>query len=153
MQIFKAGGREWVLLVDPPAIEKCRAKLNFDIGARDCSQLEPLNNDPLLVCNVLWLLVEEQAEKANVTRQAFMSTLKGDDGYNAHIKLQEAIIDFFPTHQREALRAMLMEHVQAEAQIQAAMKERLAKQVTAEKLTAKGVAEMNRTLDELLGPL
>ena len=153
MQIFNAGGREWVIQVDLPAVETSRAKLGFDLGALDCSQLDALSKDQVLVGNVLWMLVEEQAEKASVSRKAFLSTLHGDAGRLAYIALIESVIDFFPSHQREALRAMLMEHLKAEEQIQIAMKERLAKQVTASSLSKKAIEEMNRKLDELLGPL
>lgn len=152
MQVFQAGGRDWVLKVDLPKIELVRAKLNFDIGARDCSQFEPLTNDPLKAGNVLWLLVADQAEKVSVSREMFLESLQGDDGETASRKLLEAIIDFFPSRQRDTLRRMLAEHVEAQSRVQAAAAERINLQVSVETLTAEGLKELHQKLDELLGP-
>lgn len=151
MQIFQAGGRDWTLAVDVPAIVKVRAACKVDIGARDCSQFERLTSDAVLAAEVLWVLVEEQASKSAVTKDAFFRMLDGDEGEAATVSLLEAVIDFFPKRQRDLLRSTLAKHLEAQELVNEAAAKRLSEQVTVETLAARGIAEMHRELDRVLG--
>jgi hypothetical protein len=153
MPTFKtAGGVEWVVKVDGPKALQVRRELDgLDIVARDASQFEVLTNDPLKSQQVLWILCREQAAHKGLEQEAFMGLLGGDVGRDAGVALIEAITDFFPTRQREALRQMLAANLEAEAAMQEHVATRLSQPGLAEKLAAKGIREIDQALDQLLG--
>lgn len=102
-------GRNWNIRIDVAAIRHVRAKRGVDLAKVMGSQeeLSKLIDDPCLWVDVLWDLIEEQANTQGVTAEAFAHGLAGDAFESASTALIEAIIDFFPTSRREILRRLL----------------------------------------------
>lgn len=102
-------GRSWSIRIDVSAIRKVRTKRGVDLAKVMGSQeeLQKLLDDPCLWVDVLWDLVEEQAETQGVDPEAFAHGLIGDSFEAANNALIEAIIDFFPSSRREILRRLL----------------------------------------------
>lgn len=153
MPTFKtAGGVEWIVKVDGPKALQVRRELDgLDIVARDASQFELLTNDPLKAQQVLWILCRDQALQRGIEQDAFMGLLGGDVGRDAGVALIEAITDFFPSRQRDALRQMLAANLEAEAAMHEHVATRLSQPGLASKLAEKGIKEIDQALEDLLG--
>lgn len=153
MPTFKtAGGVEWIVKVDGPKALTVRRELDgLDIVARDASQFEALTNDVLKAQQVLWILCRDQAMQRGVAQESFMELLGGDVGEEAGIALIEAITDFFPTRQREALRQMLAANLEAEAAMHDHVQNRLKEAPLAKRIATKGIEEIDKALEDLLG--
>lgn len=110
-------GRSWSIRIDVSAIRKVRTKRGVDLAKVMGSQeeLQKLLDDPCLWVDVLWDLIEEQAETQGVIPEAFAHALIGDSFEAANNALIEAIIDFFPSSRREILRRLLSKVKEMEA--------------------------------------
>jgi hypothetical protein len=123
-----ANGKTWVVRLDAPTIadvraetcslEKCnhRPKAIQDGGqvcdGIDLAELEgrvanELENDPVKLVNVLWLVCREQAVKDSISDQQFGRALVGDPIGHATKALTDAITDFFPSGKRTLLRSLV----------------------------------------------
>lgn len=107
MHKFKdAAGREWELDFSLGMAAKLKDDLSVDV-LDGGESLTKLATDPYTTANVLYLICEEQATKAEVTDEQFGRLLKGDVIDSATEALLAELVDFFPKRQREALRTML----------------------------------------------
>lgn len=106
MATFKdSTGREWVVVVDLPAMRRVRARTGFELGKQ--SRLRELADDWVLLVDVLYVLCEEQAKSAGVQPEEFGKALVGDPIGEALDAFQDAYLDFYPSRQAEPLRALL----------------------------------------------
>jgi hypothetical protein len=106
MATFKdSKGRDWVLDLDLPAFRRVRSRTGFELG-KD-SKLGELFDDWVLLGDVLFALVEDQAKSAGIDSEDFGRSLKGDGIENAAAAFIEAYLDFYPSRRAAALRAML----------------------------------------------
>ena len=152
MRTFKVEGREWILRIDAPSIVAVRNEHDVNLG-QGVECFDKLTADPVKAQQVLWTLCRKQAETAGVSSEAFFEMLSdGDVGEFAGRQLFEAIIDFFPSSQREGLRKMLATHFEA---MQAAG-EMIAERVEAEQksgtIKQRAMDEVRARLDDLFGP-
>lgn len=152
MRNFKAGGKDWILRIDAPAIIGVRNEHGINLG-KGVECFDALTSEPDKCQLVIWSLCRKQAEAAGVSSDAFFEFLAdGDVGEEASRQLFEAIIDFFPSSQREGLRKMLATHFEA---MQAAG-EMIAERVEAEQksgtIKQRAIDEVRARLDELFGP-
>lgn len=60
-----------------------------------CKPLGELRDDLKKLVDILWVLVEPQAEKANVTDEKFVQSLGGEGIYGGYMALVEGLKDFF----------------------------------------------------------
>lgn len=141
--MFKdANSREWQVKLDAPKISEVRKECGIDLAALDGNTFDRLNNDPVVLVNVLWVLVRGQ--NSGTTDVQFGESLVGDPIDSATEALLSAITDFFPSRKRSLLRSLTdkqtavsqkaMELAMAkindpalEANLLAAMEERLTK--------------------------
>lgn len=151
MPTFKAGGVEWLLSVDAPKARRVRTETGVDIIARGCEQFQTLANDPALMIDVLWWLCHKQAE-GKLDRDAFSSLLSGDVLDEAGRQLFEALIDFFPSGQRTALRQMLAQTMAVQAAAQAEVMAQISSPETLEAMTAKAIADIRAEFAALRNP-
>lgn len=99
--------RSWTLAVDIPAARRIRQELGVDILDWEGENGVPrLASDPILLCDVLWLLVADQAAGRNVSDEDFGRSLQGQPLDDACEAFMSALINFFPPRQREILTAM-----------------------------------------------
>lgn len=98
--------REWVLRVDVTAIRAVRdlCEINLgDIGGAP-EYLARLADDPVLLCDLLYVLCEEQVKACGLSDADFGRLLAGETIAHASMALGEAIADFFPAKKRSFLR-------------------------------------------------
>lgn len=102
--------RTWNLAIDGSHV--LAAKRTFGVNlpgllAQDNRPLIELTADYEKFVGVLWLLLEEQIDKAGIDENEFVRGLAGDALGNAINAFIEALIDFFPTaEQRSAIREL-----------------------------------------------
>lgn len=108
--------RKWDLAVNVSAIKRLRDVLNVDLmQVIEGDLLQKLYSDPIMLVDVVYVLCQPQAEKAEVTDVQFGEAMGGDALELATAALVEEIIDFFPNRRdRERARTVL-------AKFQAAM--------------------------------
>jgi len=99
-----ATGRTWTVIVNVNAVKRVRDLLKEDL--LDVSTILPrLLLDPILLCDVLYVICKPQADKMGVSDEEFASAMAGDVIAQAKSAFLEEYVDFFPEQsQRETLR-------------------------------------------------
>lgn len=97
--------REWILVISIPAAKRIKEMLGVDILDID-EGLKQLSSDPILLCDVLFILIEAQADKKGVTDEDFGGALAGEGLQDACESFIEALINFSPPKRAKILRAM-----------------------------------------------
>lgn len=97
--------REWTFHVDIPLARQVRQELGVDI--LDIEQgLRRLAGDPILLCDVLYLLCRRQADERQVSDEDFGRALVGESLEQSCEAYFEALLSFSPPRQREILTTM-----------------------------------------------
>ncbi len=114
MQIFKdRDGREWQIVLNVFQMKRVRAALGLDLvnvielgqdGNVKVDMIDKIANDPCLLVDILWVLVQEQAKVANVTDEQFGTALAGDAIESATKAFLDELVDFFPGARRLFLK-------------------------------------------------
>ena len=114
MQIFKdRDGREWQVVLNVFQMKRVRAALGIDLvnvielekdGAVKVDMIDRIANDPCLLVDILWVLVQEQAKPLNVTDEQFGTALAGDAIEAATKAFLDELVDFFPGARRLFLK-------------------------------------------------
>ena len=101
-------GRTWSVTINVDSIRRVRSLLNINLlDALDGSLLERLVTDPVLLCDILFALVQPEAEARQVTDEDFGRALGGDVLDYATTALLEELVDFFPSGKRTVFRMAL----------------------------------------------
>lgn len=154
MATFRVDGREWHVTVDGPKIRQVRAELGgFDLGARDASQFSRLTDDPLFAAEVLWILCRKQAAELGVSQEQFDAMLGGDAGEAAAVALLDAVIDFFPSHQRGLLKKLMSQQMEIQQAATAKAEARLLDPTTMEAMKAATLDNVDAAIDQALANL
>ena len=114
MHVFKDNkGRSWEVVLDVRQVRKVRAALGIDLanvialakdGSVDVGVVDRIANDPCLLADVLWVLVEETAKEDGVTDEEFGASLAGDSIEDAARAFLDELVDFFPGAKRLFLK-------------------------------------------------
>lgn len=103
--------REWSLELDVWLVEQIHKKVKEvtidKLLANKAAGLEELFSDRVLFVRVLWVIVEEQAQKKGVEPESFGRALGGDALEDASEAFLRALADFCPRQQRAVLKALL----------------------------------------------
>ena len=99
MRTFKdTEGREWQIAVNVNTVKRVRASLDIDLLAiEDGKLLERLHRDPVLLCDVLFVVCKPQVEQRSLTDEDFGAALAGDAIEHATVALLEDLVDFSPS--------------------------------------------------------
>jgi hypothetical protein len=101
-------GRTWSVIINVDAIRRVRARLDVNLlDAIEGRLLEKLVGDPVLLCDVLFVLVEPEAVAKQVSDEEFGRSLGGDVLEAATTALLEELVDFFPSGRRAVFRKAL----------------------------------------------
>ena len=73
-------------------------------GAIATDTIDRVANDPILLCDILWVLCEGQAKASGVTDEDFGSSLAGDSIEEATRAFLDELVDFFPGARRLVLK-------------------------------------------------
>jgi len=109
MKTFKDNaGRAWTVTVNVDAIKRVRSLLDVNLmDAVDGKLLERLVSDPVLLCDVIYVLCKPEADQKNVTDEDFGRSMAGDAIEHATTALLEELVDFFPLGKRRLLTKAL----------------------------------------------
>ena len=114
MRIFKdKNGQDWQIVLNVHQMKRIRAALGIDLvnvitldkeGVVKVAMIDRIANDPCLLVDILWVLVEEQAKAINVTDEQFGAALAGESIENATKAFLDELVDFFPGAKRLFLK-------------------------------------------------
>ena len=117
MHNFKdSTGREWRLVINVNEVKRVRAALGIDLanvisigkdGAVVDGFIDRLANDPCLLVDILWVLVEAQAKEAGISDVEFGSSLAGESIETATRAFLDELVDFFPGARHLFLKKIL----------------------------------------------
>lgn len=105
-----ADGRYWNVEVVIPTVRRVRERLQvelLEIVDVNGELFQRIAKDPCLLCDVLFVICQRQAESMQVTDEDFGRALRGDALELATEALLYAIADFFPNQRREILTSLL----------------------------------------------
>ncbi|MEX2187955.1 MAG: hypothetical protein WD875_14210 [Pirellulales bacterium] len=108
MPSFKdTNGREWLVTLNVAQVKRVREQLRINLADLQEGDLLSRLADPVTLVDVLFVLVQPQADDINVSDEQFATGLGGDTLTAASTALLEALCDFFPDPQRMLLRKVL----------------------------------------------
>ena len=112
-------GREWMVNLNVTVLKRIRSDLDFDpLDIDGGKALEKMMFDPVLLCNVLFLVCEKQAIDKGVTDEQFGESLGGDSIDDATKAYCEALADFTRNpRQRKILRKALSLYEMAKGKV------------------------------------
>jgi hypothetical protein len=97
--------QKWVVEVNVGVIKKLK-NMGVDILS-DGEGIDRLINDPVCLCESLFIICKEQCKDRNLNEEEFYSIIVGDVLGDAALALSNAIVDFFPKARREVLKKSL----------------------------------------------
>lgn len=103
--------RTWIIKLDGPRIRDVQHTFDINLADKKARWLEKVDDDPLLLIDILWVLCRKQATELSpsVTDVDFGESLVGDPIEEATKALKEAYIDFFPKQRKALLREIAAE--------------------------------------------
>ena len=109
MKTFKDNaGRTWTVSVNVDAIKRVRSALDVDLmAAVEGELLEQLSSDPVLLCDVIYVVCKPEADAQQVSDEDFGRAMAGDAIEHATTALLEELVDFFPQGKRRVLHKAL----------------------------------------------
>ncbi|RIK72124.1 MAG: hypothetical protein DCC68_26760 [Planctomycetota bacterium] len=108
MPSFKdTNGREWLVTLNVAQVKRVRERLGVNLADLQEGNLLTRLADPVTLVDVLFVLVQPQADENSVTDEQFAASLGGDTLSSASTALLEALCDFFPQPTRLMLRKVL----------------------------------------------
>lgn len=141
-------GRSWTLVVDGNSIEKVFRDTGhdlFDLPDPESTLHKAIGN-PRSLIQMLWSLIDEQAEKAGVSPKDFGKAMFGDCIVTAQEALARAAIDFFPKSTRASLTAMVDAGKELRDTAETKLKEIEDRQLI-QQLTEAAKTRLNETID------
>ena len=101
-------GRTWSIAINVGAVKRVRASLDVNLlDAVEGKLIERLVSDPILLCDVIFVLCQQEAETRGITDEQFGQAMAGDAIDAATSALLEELVDFFPTGKRQVLTKAL----------------------------------------------
>ena len=112
------GGHTWTVAINVDAIKRVRSLLEIDLlEAVEGKLIERLRDDPILLCDVIYVLCKPEADAANISDEQFGQAMAGDAIDAATVALMEELVGFFRKGRRELLAKALdrLNEVEAKA--------------------------------------
>jgi len=101
-------GRTWTVAVHVDALKRVRSLLDVNLlGVVEGNLLERLIADPVLLCDVVYVLCKPEADARGITDEEFGRAMAGDAIEHATTALLEELVDFFPLARRRLLQKAL----------------------------------------------
>ena len=109
MKTFKDNaGRSWTITVNVDAIKRVRSLLDVNLmEAVEGKLLEQLVTDPVLLCDIIYVLCKPKADAQQISDEDFGRAMAGDAVEHATTALLEELVEFFPLPKRRLLTKAL----------------------------------------------
>lgn len=136
MAVFAdANGRKWDVDIDVNQIGIVRKRCDVNIAiftGNEFAELSRVVSDPVLLCDVLFVLCEEQAKASGVTDVQFGKAMRGDAIVHGADALYEAFANFSPSRARQPLLDLAQKGREIQNAAVVRMNEEMAKLPSAE---------------------
>ena len=141
-------GRTWKIELSIGAAKAVKKSLEIDMMEPKAFLTQV--NDPMLMCDLLYLVCKEQVDERGMSDEQFGRGLGGDALWNAQNRFLEAYIDFFPNPEaRENLRSLIAKMKTATMRLQKSIAGRMEKiDRKIEQEIDQAIAELETTLGE-----
>jgi hypothetical protein len=97
-------GRTWTVAINVDAIKRVKSLLSVNLlEAVEGKLIEQLVSDPVMLCDVLYVLCKPEADAKQVTDEDFGRAMAGDAIDLGTTCLLEELVDFFPLAKRQVL--------------------------------------------------
>ena len=101
-------GRTWGISINVDAIKRVREILSINLlDAVEGKLIERLVGDPILLCDVIFVLCQPEATARNISDEDFGRAMAGDAIDAATTSLLEELVAFFPKARRQLLTKAL----------------------------------------------
>lgn len=101
-------GRTWTVSINVDAIKRVRSLLQINLlEAVEGKLIERLATDPVMLCDVLYVLCKPEADAKSVSDEDFGRAMAGDAIEAGTTALLEELVDFFPPAKRRVLAKAL----------------------------------------------
>lgn len=95
--------REWPVSINVHAIRRVRDATAVNLVSRDFpALLEQLLSDPVLLCDVIYVLCKPEADALNIAAEAFGKAMSGDSVEEAMKAFFDELADFTPNPRARA---------------------------------------------------
>ncbi len=132
-------GRSWSITINVATIKRVRDLLGINLlEAASGELLERLSDDPILLCDCIYVICKEQADSQKITDEDFGRCLGGDSLDGATTAFLEELVNFFPAGRRLVL-AKIIDKMKAA--------ENLAAELASKRLEAP---ELQRQIEKIL---
>lgn len=144
-------GRVWNLAMDVSALRRVKDLAKVDLmDLANGKLVVELTNDPLMLCDVLYAMVQPEAAAKGIDLAGFCSGMGGDAFDPATEALLAELVDFFPNRRRPLMSAILKKERTLEEMAMTTATARL-ESGQAEKAMQKALDDATRELDRLAG--
>jgi len=138
-------GRTWTLAINVDSIRRVRSQLEIDLlQAVEGKLIERLAGDPILLCDVIYVLCKPEADQRGVSDEDFGRAMAGDAIDHATTSLLEELVDFFP----QSRRALLSKAMQKFRHLETRAIELVDKQLDDPQLEQRLMSQLERRLSE-----
>lgn len=121
-----ATGREWAVEVNVATIKRVRSLAGVNLlEVVEGELIERLSGDPVLLCDVLCAVCRPQAQREDVSDEAFGEGLAGDAIAEATAALIEGLVAFFPEPRRRLLEKAAAKYRQVQTKALAMVETKL----------------------------
>jgi hypothetical protein len=141
--------RVWQVRIDAPSIAAVRSECNVDLGAIDCKWIT-LEDDPITLISVLWLLCRQNAEAEGIDQLTFSRLLFGDVLGDATRALFEAIAEFQPPKQRTVVQLFVAKHAELQRRTYEAAMRKVNQGTLQDALLAKLESQLDNAINGIL---
>ena len=119
MKTFKDNqDRKWTVTINVSAIKRVRAEMDLDLlEAIEGTLLERMVGDPILLCDILYVLVKPEADAKDISDEDFGRAMAGDAIDRACQAFIGELVDFFPKGRREVLQQAVAKIREIEAKV------------------------------------
>jgi hypothetical protein len=101
-------GRTWTVAINVDAIKRVKSLLGVNLlEAVEGKLIEQLVSDPVLLCDVLYVLCKPEADSKSISDEDFGRAMAGDAIDHGTTCLLEELVDFFPQAKRQVLAKAL----------------------------------------------
>jgi hypothetical protein len=110
--------RTWTVAINVSSIKRVKDTLDVNLlEAIEGHLLERLVSDPVLLCDLLFVLCKPEADAKQVTDEEFGQSMAGDAIDRATTALLEELVNFFPSGKRGVLASALakLKHLETRA--------------------------------------
>ena len=107
-QFVDTTGKTWTISINVGTIKRVRDLADVDLlDLKDGNVFERLSSDPVMLCDTLWELCANQADKDGVTKDQFFDSMAGDVIDSATMAMLDELVAFFPNAKRALLENLL----------------------------------------------